>query len=87
MSKTDENNNKTTYEYDNVGQLGTITDALGNKTIYEYDGVGNRLSMTDALGNTTRYEYQKIGTATNKIHHPPTNFFLIAHLNQSIKYQ
>ncbi|WP_017973817.1 DUF6531 domain-containing protein [Actinopolyspora halophila] len=48
---------RTTYEYDALDRLRSVTDPRGNKRTISYDGSGNRTSTTDAAGNTTHYEY------------------------------
>ena len=46
---------RTSFEYDDFGNVAKVTDAEGNETTYGYDKFGNRTSMVDALDR--RYEY------------------------------
>ncbi len=45
----------TSYQYNSLGKLVKVTDALGNVRHFSYDGLGNRLSAQDlhASSNTT----------------------------------
>lgn len=46
------------YEYDNFGNLITLTNANGGKTRYTYDSYGyNLLTQTSPLGHKTTYKY------------------------------
>jgi RHS repeat-associated protein len=47
----------TTYTYNALDELTSVTDPDGDVTRYTYDDVGNKLTMTDADGNTTDYAY------------------------------
>jgi RHS repeat-associated protein len=40
-----------TYQYDSLGRVSTVTDALNNVTTYVTDSYGNRLSKQDPGGN------------------------------------
>jgi RHS repeat-associated protein len=51
----------TSYTYNVLGDLLTVTDALGNVTTYAYDALGQRTSAMDALGHTTAYAYDLVG--------------------------
>jgi len=45
----------TSYGYDNINELTSVTDAAGDPdTIYGYDNVGNRKSVTDPLAHLTQ---------------------------------
>jgi YD repeat-containing protein len=51
----------TTYTYDILGNLLSITDALGNVTTMTYDSLGRKIFMHDPdMGNWT-YEYDAVG--------------------------
>jgi RHS repeat-associated protein len=54
---TNANSNTTTFAYNAINQLTTITDSNGNTTTYTYDNDGNRASITDANGNAAYFEY------------------------------
>ena len=47
----------TTYAYDNLSRLTSVTDNNNNTTEYGYDSRNNKKRVTDALSNETRYEY------------------------------
>ena len=47
----------TTYDYDNLDRLITITDNVGNTNTHGYDSRNNRTLLIDALSNDTRYIY------------------------------
>ncbi len=66
-SKKDALGNTTTYSYDGVGRLESVTNPLPNTTLYDYDVNGNQISMTDARGNTTLYEYDSLNRMTGVI--------------------
>jgi RHS repeat-associated protein len=47
----------TTYAYDALGRLTSVTDPLGHATTTTYDGDGNVVTSTDADGNATSSTY------------------------------
>ena len=51
----------TTYTYDLLGNLLTVTDALGNTTTYTYNAFGEVTSVTDALQSVTTCTYNILG--------------------------
>ena len=51
---------ESTYSYDKLNRIKTITDARGSTITYDYDLAGNKISDTNALGNTMKYEYDKL---------------------------
>ncbi len=60
VSQTDVYGNQqreTTYGYDQLGRLETVTDPEGNITTYGYDELGRKISETDAQHNVTHYYY------------------------------
>lgn len=46
-------------EYDAMGNILAVTDALGNRTEYRYSPEGKLTKVIDPLGNTARYFYNK----------------------------
>src|SRR5262249_35462018 len=60
-SKTDQDGKTTQFQYDPMGRLITVIDALDQQTSYTYDEVGNRITQTDANGHTTRVDYDTMG--------------------------
>ncbi len=51
----------TEFEYDEVGRLTKVIDAMDGETTYTYDELGNRLTQTDAEGRITTMEYDALG--------------------------
>lgn len=49
------------YIYDSVGQMTSVTDANGNKTDYTYDANGNTTSISDMIGTKYRAVYDDKG--------------------------
>ena len=60
---TDGNGKTTTYTYNTLGRLTTITEpGPGSPTIhYGYDSAGDVTTVTDAVGDTTTYTYDQAG--------------------------
>lgn len=52
------------YDYDEVGNLVTVTDPLTNDTERTYDAANNLTSLTDARGNTTSYTIDAMDRVT-----------------------
>ncbi|MEW6026870.1 MAG: RHS repeat-associated core domain-containing protein [Planctomycetota bacterium] len=70
LTRTNARNISTSYEYDPIGNLTCITDALGYTTLYQYGDSANPYLATaiiDALGVTTSYTYDASGNMTRKI--------------------
>jgi RHS repeat-associated protein len=61
ISETDQAGKTASFEYDALGRLVEVTDALGQETRYTYDEMGNRVSQTDAKDHTTGFEYDTRG--------------------------
>ncbi|SFX68203.1 RHS repeat-associated core domain-containing protein [Thermoactinomyces sp. DSM 45891] len=68
LTKNDDQDYITTYEYDDFDQLIATTNSLGHKITYEYDDVGNQIKTTmpegiastaDDKDHTIRKEYDK----------------------------
>jgi RHS repeat-associated protein len=47
----------TTYGYDAINELTSVTDPASDETQYGYDDVGNQASVTDPRNNQTQYAY------------------------------
>ncbi|MGQ9779218.1 MAG: RHS repeat-associated core domain-containing protein [Bacillota bacterium] len=54
----------TSYTYDKVGNLKTVTDPRGQTTTYEYDDFHRKVKVVYPEGNTESYEYDKAGNMT-----------------------
>ncbi|GLQ98265.1 RHS repeat-associated core domain-containing protein [Dyella mobilis] len=54
----------TTYAYDAIGDVTTVTDPDGVATNYAYDPDHRRITVTDALGNTQNSSYDNVGNRT-----------------------
>lgn len=51
----------TTYSYDLLGNLRTVTDAKNNVTSMTYDALGRKLTMSDPDMHYVSYEYNALG--------------------------
>jgi RHS repeat-associated protein len=60
-SVTNTGGDTTQFEYDALGRLTKVIDALGGESIYTYDEVGNRVTQTNARGYTTKFTYDNLG--------------------------
>jgi RHS repeat-associated protein len=56
----DGNNNKTKNQYDILGRISQVTDAIGGLTSYGYNSRNNLIRFTDAEGRTTRFDYDSL---------------------------
>jgi RHS repeat-associated protein len=62
----DEHTNvQTTYEYDEVGNRISVTDANGRITYSEYDDLNRLVTVTDPLSGTISYDYDQVGNQTS----------------------
>lgn len=50
----------TTYSYDGLARLISVTDPMNNITRYTYDALGNRTSIIDAKSRVTTYTYDAL---------------------------
>ncbi|MEU4162124.1 SpvB/TcaC N-terminal domain-containing protein [Actinoplanes sp. NPDC026670] len=57
----------TSYGYDPLGQITTVTDDHGNTTTATYDDLGRRTSVTTPDTGRTRYTYDLAGNLTTKV--------------------
>ena len=55
----------TTYQYDLLDRLTSVTNPMGDVTSYCHDVMGNVTAMTDALKRTTTYTYDVEGNLTS----------------------
>ncbi len=50
---------KTSYTYDKIGRVKTVTNAKGNTVTYNYNNVDAITAVTNPLSEKTRYEFDK----------------------------
>ncbi len=62
----DRRGNATSYEYDDLHRLETITDALNQTVVNGYDEVGNIVAITDKRGHTIETVYDDLYRVTEK---------------------
>jgi len=69
----------TTYNYDVLNRLTSITNNQGLTTTFTYDALGRRTSMTHANGVQTTYSYDAASQLLSLVHqlglNPPINSF------------
>jgi YD repeat-containing protein len=65
--ETDSLGHRTTYHFNELGQVAAETDPLGRVTRSEWDRYDRLLSRTDPLGRPTRYVYDEAGNLTELI--------------------
>ncbi len=51
----------TTFTYDKMGRLTSVTDAMGHTESYGVDAFGDRYSKTNKAGGVTAYAYDRLG--------------------------
>ena len=54
----------TTYAYDSMNRLTTVTDPLGFQTIYGYDSDGNQVTVNDPMGRVTTTVFDALNRPT-----------------------
>ena len=65
---TDANNNTTTYAYDSMNRLTTVTDSdLGDTMVYRIRFGRKPANATDGLGHTATTLYDALNRATTMI--------------------
>jgi YD repeat-containing protein len=57
----------TTYVYDDIGQLTSVTDAANKTESYTYDSVGNRKTLTNKNGAVWNYTYDSLNRLVEEI--------------------
>lgn len=50
---------RTSYSYDALGRIISVTDAAGHTTTYDYDTFGNIIRITDPTGTTETYTWNQ----------------------------
>ncbi|MCP5003044.1 MAG: RHS repeat protein, partial [Planctomycetes bacterium] len=65
-SLTDANNNTTTFDYNEIGQLSTTINPAGLVTAYDYDTDRKLISKRDPNLQTTAYQYDDADRLTQK---------------------
>ena len=68
----------TTYAYDNIGQLVSMTNSLGKTWTFEYDGARRMTKATSPSGDVARYTYDTLGNVTRTEYgtaSPTTTFY------------
>ncbi|MGA2198460.1 MAG: RHS repeat-associated core domain-containing protein [Nitrososphaerales archaeon] len=70
MSQTDAEGNTTSYAYDKLGRVTTVSappiNGVVAKTSYSYDDVNNIITITDPRGNITKNYYDGLGRLTQE---------------------
>jgi RHS repeat-associated protein len=61
-----QDNVRTEFTFNAVGNLIAHQDALGNVSSYTYDAVDRLISATDPLGNMTTFGYDGVGNRTSR---------------------
>ncbi|VVM79054.1 hypothetical protein PS664_02187 [Pseudomonas fluorescens] len=57
----------TSYIYNEIGQLTSVTDAADKTESYTYDAVGNRKTLTNKNGAVWRYNYDNLNRLVEEI--------------------
>jgi len=64
LTTEDARGNISTFRYDGVGNLNSVTNALGETTTTTWDARSLLRSRTDPRGNTTTFDYDRLGRLT-----------------------
>jgi len=67
VRKSDTDDIYTSFEYNAIGELLTVTDPMGNITISMYDMLGNRISFDHPDAGLTEFIYDGAGNIIKKI--------------------
>jgi RHS repeat-associated protein len=68
LSTTDALGRKTSFTYDNAGNITSVTDPAGNVTSFEYVSQSSNVTkVTDALGNVTSFDYDARGNLIRRV--------------------
>jgi RHS repeat-associated protein len=54
----------TSYTYNELGKVATITDPMNHCSVYTYDSLGRNASVQDAANNTSTVTYDLLGNVT-----------------------
>jgi YD repeat-containing protein len=57
----------TSYQYDSLGRLRAVTDAVGGKSYYLYDSAGRQSGYIDAAGALTEFLYNANAQVTRSV--------------------
>ena len=57
----------TSFGYDKLGRMNSVTDAMGGITKVTYDRQGNVETLTDANGGVTEYAYDSMGQMVESV--------------------
>ena len=66
---------KTSYLYDDDGNVVSVENGLGNKVTYVYQN-GNQISQTDALGNSVTRKYNSHNQLLAETHNDQSSYFI-----------
>ena len=64
--EVDGSDEKTSYTYDGVGNLKSVTDRRDNVTKYDYDDINRQIKRTDANNKTFLTEYDWVGNVVEE---------------------
>lgn len=59
-----ENRRTNAYEYDPLGNVTAVTDAMGGKTVYTYDALSRVTKATSPMGAESTFTYDSLGNLT-----------------------
>jgi len=65
LNRVDPLGHQTSYTYNSVGQIASVTDYLNRKTLYTFDSSGNVATITDPLLRVTTYTHDAAGNVTS----------------------
>ena len=65
LVKETQSGHVTAYEYDALGNVTAVTDAMGGKTAYEYDALSRITKVTSPMGAKSTFAYDSLGNITS----------------------